>query len=87
MAKRPKKPSKAYYASTDAAERRMQQALHDYDEAVTRMELKWGVDRLPWLAGQDLLLNEKSLEKYKVRGCAICQVCRLLAQSPWTVEN
>lgn len=54
MVKRPRKPSKAYYAPTDAAERRMQQALHDYDEAVTKMELKWGVDRLPWLAGQDL---------------------------------
>ena len=31
MAKRPRKPSKAYYAPTEAAERRMQQALHDYD--------------------------------------------------------
>lgn len=54
MAKRPRKPSKAYYAPTEASERRAQQALHDYDEAVTKMELKWGVDRLPWLAGQDL---------------------------------
>ena len=54
MAKRPRKPSKAYLAPSEAAERRMQQALHDYDEAVTKMEMKWGVDRLPWLAGQDL---------------------------------
>ena len=54
MAKRPMKPSKAYYAPNAAHERRMQQALHDYDEAVSKLELKWGVDRLPWLAGQDL---------------------------------
>ena len=54
MAKRPRKPNKAYFAPNAAHERRMQQALHDYDEAVSKLELKWGVDRLPWLAGQDL---------------------------------
>ena len=54
MAKRPRKPSKIQYVLNQAAERRMQQALHDYDEAVSKLELKWGVDRLPWLAGQEL---------------------------------
>ena len=34
--------------------RRMQDALVKYDEAVTKLEMKWGVDRLPWLVGHEL---------------------------------
>ena len=54
MAKRPSKPSKAYYRPTAAHDRRMQDALHRYDDVVSRYEAKWGVDRLPWLVGTDL---------------------------------
>ena len=54
MAKRPKKPSRAYYAPTEQAERRMQDALHRYDDVVSRYEAKWGVDRLPCLVGSQL---------------------------------
>ena len=34
--------------------RRMQDALVKYDEAVTKLECRWGVDRLPWLVGHEL---------------------------------
>jgi len=54
MAKRPRKPTKSYYAPTQGAMRRMQDSLVRYDEAVTKLEMKWGVDRLPWLVGTDL---------------------------------
>lgn len=54
MAKRPRKPSKAYFQPTATHERRMQDALHRYDDVVSRYEAKWGVDRLPWLVGTDL---------------------------------
>ncbi len=54
MAKRPRKPSKAYYAPTQAHERRMQDALHRYDDVVSQYEMRWGVDRLPWLVGTEL---------------------------------
>ena len=54
MAKRPRKPSKTYYAPSQLAMRRMQDALVKYDEAVTKLEVKWGVDRLPWLVGHEL---------------------------------
>jgi hypothetical protein len=54
MVKRPQKPSRAYYAPTELAERRMQDALHRYDDVVSRYEAKWGVDRLQWLVGTKL---------------------------------
>jgi len=54
MAKRPRKPTKSYYAPNDKLARRMQDALVRYDEAVTKLEMKWGVDRLPWLVGREL---------------------------------
>jgi hypothetical protein len=54
MAKRPQKPSRAYFAPTQAAERRMQDALHRYDDVVSQYEMRWGVDRLPWLVGTEL---------------------------------
>ena len=54
MAKRPRKPSKSYYAPSEPAMRRMQDALVKYDEAVTKLEMKWGIDRLPWLVGHEL---------------------------------
>ena len=54
MAKRPKKPSKIYYAPTQGAMRRMQDALIKYDETVSKVENKWGVDRLQWLCGEQL---------------------------------
>ena len=54
MAKRPRKPAKTYYAPSQGAMRRMQDSLVKYDEAVTKLEMKWGVDRLPWLVGTDL---------------------------------
>jgi len=57
MAKRPKKPSKSYYAPSQGAMRRMQDALVIYDEKVNQIEREWGVDRLPWLAGLDLRLR------------------------------
>ena len=52
--KRVPKPSKQYYAPSQMAMRRMQDALHEYDRAATAMEAKWGVDRLPWLVEQGL---------------------------------
>lgn len=48
------KPSKQYYAPSQMAMRRMQDALHQYDRAATAMEAKWGIDRLPWLVEQGL---------------------------------
>jgi hypothetical protein len=54
VAKRPRKPNKSYYAPSQGAMRRMQDAMIKYDEAVTKLEAKWGVDRLPWLAGEEL---------------------------------
>lgn len=54
VTKRPTKPNRPYYSPSAPAERRMQQSLVDYDEAVSKLELKWGVDRLPWLAGGEL---------------------------------
>jgi hypothetical protein len=54
VTKRPTKSNRPYYAPSAPAERRMQQSLVDYDEAVSKLELKWGVDRLPWLAGGEL---------------------------------
>lgn len=54
MAKRPRKPNKTYYAPSEPVMRRMQDALVKYDEAVTKLEMKWGIDRLPWLVGHEL---------------------------------
>jgi hypothetical protein len=34
--------------------RRMQDALHRYDDVVSEVEGRWGVDRLVWLVGGDL---------------------------------
>ena len=51
---RVRKPSKQHYAPSQAAMRRQQDALHRYDDVVRKMELKWGVDRLPWVAGTAL---------------------------------
>jgi len=48
------KPDKVYYAPNQAAMRRMQQALHRYDDVVSDMERRWGVDRLVWLVPVDL---------------------------------
>ena len=48
------KPSKVYYAPTQPAMRRMQDALHRYDNVVSEVEGRWGVDRLVWLVGGDL---------------------------------
>ena len=48
------KPSKQYYAPSQMAMRRMQDALHEYDRAATAMEAKWGIDRLPWLVAEGL---------------------------------
>jgi hypothetical protein len=36
------------------AMRRMQDALHRYDDRVSEVERKWGVDRLIWVVGGDL---------------------------------
>lgn len=52
--KRVPKPSKQFYAPSQTAMRRMQDALHEYDRAATAMEAKWGIDRLPWLVEQGL---------------------------------
>lgn len=52
--KRVPKPNKAYYAPSQGAMRRMQDALVRYDEVVSAKEREWGVDRLPWLAGEAL---------------------------------
>ena len=48
------KPSKVYYQPTQPAMRRMQDALHRYDDVVSDVEGRWGVDRLVWLVGGDL---------------------------------
>ena len=48
------KPSKVYYQPTQPAMRRMQDALHRYDDVVAEVEGRWGVDRLVWLVGGDL---------------------------------
>lgn len=52
--KRVPKPNRAYYAPSQGAMRRMQDALTRYDEVVSAKEREWGVDRLPWLAGEAL---------------------------------
>ena len=54
MVKKPMKPSKQHYAPSQMAMRRMQDALHRYDDAVSKVERKWGVDRLIWVVGGDL---------------------------------
>ena len=51
---RPKKPTKRFYHPTAAQDRIMQDALHRYDSIASQYELRWGVDRLPWLVGTDL---------------------------------
>ena len=48
------KPSKVYYQPTQGAMRRMQDALHRYDDVVSEVEGRWGVDRLVWVVGGDL---------------------------------
>jgi len=48
------KPSKVYYQPTQGAMRRMQDALHKYDDVVSEVEGRWGVDRLVWVVGGDL---------------------------------
>jgi len=48
------KPSKVYYTPTQGAMRRMQDALHRYDDVVSEVEGRWGVDRLVWLVGGEL---------------------------------
>ena len=48
------KPNKVYYQPSQGAMRRMQQALHRYDDVVSDMERRWGVDRLVWLVPVDL---------------------------------
>ena len=48
------KPSKQHYAPSQMAMRRMQDALHRYDDRVSEVERKWGVDRLIWVVGGGL---------------------------------
>jgi len=48
------KPSKQHYAPSQMAMRRMQDALHQYDDRVSEVERKWGVDRLIWVVGGSL---------------------------------
>lgn len=48
------KPSKQFYAPSEVAMRRMQDALHRYDDRVSEVERKWGVDRLIWVVGGGL---------------------------------
>ena len=48
------KPSKVYYQATQPAMRRMQDALHRYDDAVSEVEGRWGVERLAGLVGGDV---------------------------------
>ena len=48
------KTDKVYYQSNQAAMRRMQAALHKYDDEVNKLERKWGIDRLPWLVPVEL---------------------------------
>ena len=54
MVNKPAKPSKQHYAPSQMAMRRMQDALHRYDDEVSKVERKWGVDRLIWVVGGDL---------------------------------
>ena len=51
---RVRKPSKQHYAPNQGAMRRMQDALHRYDDRVSEVERKWGVDRLIWVVGGNL---------------------------------
>lgn len=48
------KPNKIYYAPSQGAMRRMQEAIHRYDDRVSQLEAKWGVDRLIWLVDGSL---------------------------------
>jgi len=48
------KPNKVYHAPSNGAMRRMQQSLHKYDDRVSQVEQKWGVDRLVWLVPTEL---------------------------------
>lgn len=52
--KKASKPTKQYYAPSQAVMRRMQDALHRYDDEVSKVERRWGVDRLIWVVGGDL---------------------------------
>jgi hypothetical protein len=49
------KPNKVYYQPTQPAMRRMQDALHRYDDVVSEVEGRWGVDRLVWVCGSSEL--------------------------------
>ena len=61
------KPSKVYYQPTQPAMRRMQDALHRYDDVVSEVEGRWGVDRLVWLVGGDLRDRfEKQMDRLNV---------------------
>ena len=61
------KPSKVYYQPTQPAMRRMQDALHRYDDVVSEVEGRWGVDRLVWLVGGDLRDRfEQQMDKLNV---------------------
>lgn len=61
------KPSKVYYQPTQPAMRRMQDALHRYDDVVSDVEGRWGVDRLVWLVGGDLRDRfEKQMDRLNV---------------------
>ena len=51
---RVRKPTKQHYAPSQGAMRRQQDALHRYDDRVSEVERKWGVDRLIWVVGGDL---------------------------------
>ena len=51
---RVRKPTKQHYAPSQGSMRRMQDALHRYDDRVNDVERKWGVDRLIWVVGGDL---------------------------------
>ena len=49
-----RKPTKQHYAPSQAVMRRQQDALHRYDDRVSEVERKWGVDRLVWVVGGNL---------------------------------
>ena len=51
---RVRKPTKQHYAPSQGAMRRQQDALHRYDDRVSEVERKWGVDRLVWVVGGNL---------------------------------
>jgi len=51
---RVRKPTKQYYAPSEGAMRRQQDALFEYDRKVRAVEAEWGVDRLPWLVDEAL---------------------------------